>query len=64
MRPEETGGFPDMTLKMKYYFGKCERKIGKSKTHFLTYSLEFNFRFVFHSLTQFWTNMSFLPKSL
>lgn len=48
MRPEETGCFPDITLKVKYYFCKCE-KIGKSKRHFLTYSLEFSFHFVFQS---------------
>lgn len=29
MRPGENGGFPDITLKGKYYFGKCEKKVGK-----------------------------------
>lgn len=39
MRPEEAGGFPDMTVKVKCYFGKCEKKIDKFRRHFLTYSL-------------------------
>lgn len=51
MRPEEAGGFPDMTVKVKCYFGKCEKKIDKFRRLFFTYSLEFSFHFVFHSYT-------------
>lgn len=60
MRPEETGGFPHITLKGKYYFGKREKKSGKSRRHFLTCSLEFSFHFVFQSCTIL--DKSFLPK--
>lgn len=49
MRPDETGVFPDMTVKVKCYFGKCEKKIDKFRRHFLTYSLELSLHFVFHS---------------
>lgn len=34
MRPEEAGGFPDMTVKVKCYFGKCEKKIDKFRRLF------------------------------
>lgn len=38
-----------MTVKVTYYFGKCEKKIDKFRRYFLTYSLELSFHFVFHS---------------
>lgn len=40
-----------MTVKVKCYFGKREKKIDKFRRHFLTYSLELSFHFIFHSYT-------------
>lgn len=59
MRPEETGCFPDITLKVKYYFCKCE-KIVNPKDIFL--HIHWNLvSILFFSLIKFCTNKGFLP---